>query len=189
MKKSTIIILVVLALVVVWGFSSYNTLVKSREAYTAQWSQVENQYQRRYDLIPNLVNAIKGSIKQELAVFGEIADARTRYAGVAANTSATQGERVEATSQVESALGRLLVITENYPELKSSNLVQDLLVQLEGTENRVAVERQKYNEFIRDYNLRAQRIPGVLFAKLFGFDVQPYFESVEGSNVAPTVEF
>jgi LemA protein len=183
MKKSTIITLVILAIIVIWSLSSYNSLVSQREVYTAQWSQVENQYQRRFDLIPNLVNAIKGSLNQELEVFGAIAEARTRYSG-----AQTQEEQVQAASQVESALGRLLVITENYPELKSSLLVQDLLVQLEGTENRVAVERQKYNEFIREYNLKVQRIPGSLFAVIFGFDVQPYFESAEGSNVAPTVD-
>jgi LemA protein len=188
MKKTIIIIVVILAVVFLWAFSSYNSLISERESYTSQWSQVENQYQRRFDLIPNLVGAIKGSLKQELAVFGEIAEARTRYSGVTANTSSTQADRVDATSQVESALGRLLVITENYPELKSSALVQDLLVQLEGTENRVAVERQKYNETIRVYNLRTQRIPGVIFAKMFGFDVQPYFETTTGSEVAPKVD-
>ena len=184
MKKSTIITLVVLAVIVIWGFSSYNSLVSQREVYTAQWSQVENQYQRRFDLIPNLVNAIKGSLKQELDVFGEIAEARTRYSG-----AQTQEQQVQAASQVESALGRLLVITENYPELKSSALVQDLLVQLEGTENRVSVERQKYNEFVKDYNLKVQRFPGMLFAKIFGFNVEPYFESTAGSDTPPVVDF
>ena len=184
MKKTITIILVVLAVLALWVFSSYNGLVSSREAYTSQWSQVENQYQRRFDLIPNLVGAVKGSIKQELAVFGEIAEARTRYSG-----AASQEQKVQAASQVESALGRLLVITENYPELKSSNLVQDLLVQLEGTENRVAVERQKYNDTIRSYNLNVQRFPESIFAHIFGFTVQPYFESAQGSNVAPKVEF
>jgi LemA protein len=183
MKKSTIITLVIVAVLAIWSLSSYNSLVTQREVYTAQWSQVENQYQRRFDLIPNLVNAIKGSLNQELEVFGSIAEARTRYSG-----AKTQSEKVQAASQVESALGRLLVITENYPELKSSALVQDLLVQLEGTENRVSVERQKYNEFIREYNLKVQRIPGSVFAAIFGFDVQSYFDAVEGSAVAPTVD-
>ncbi len=99
MKKSTIITLVVLAVIVLWSFSSYNALVSQRESYTAQWSQVENQYQRRFDLIPNLVSAIKGSLNQELAVFGEIAAARTRYAGVAANTNSTTEERVQAKNE------------------------------------------------------------------------------------------
>jgi LemA protein len=184
MKKSTIVTLVILAIIVIWSLSSYNSLVSQREVYTAQWSQVENQYQRRFDLIPNLVNTVKGAQGQELEVFGAIAEARTRYSG-----AQTQEEKVQATSQVESALGRLLVITESYPDLKSNAAIQDLLVQLEGTENRVSVERQKYNEFIRDYNLSVQRIPGSLFAKVFGFNVQPYFESTQGSDVVPTVDF
>lgn len=184
MKKSTIITLVILAIIVIWSLSSYNSLVSQREVYTAQWSQVENQYQRRFDLIPNLVNTVKGAQGQELAVFGEIAEARTRYSG-----AQTQEQKVQAASQVESALGRLLVITESYPELKSNAAIQDLLVQLEGTENRVSIERQKYNEFIRDYNLNVQRIPGSLFAKIFGFPVEPYFESAQGSEVVPTVDF
>lgn len=189
MKKSTIITLVVLAVIVIWGFSSYNGLVSQREAYTAQWSQVENQYQRRFDLIPNLVATVKGAQGQELAVFGEIAEARTRYAGVAANTNSTTAERVQATSQVESALGRLLVITESYPTLASNAAIQDLMVDLSGTENRVAVERQKYNEFIKTYNLKVQRFPGMIFAKIFGFTIQPYFESTQGSETAPVVDF
>lgn len=183
MKKTTIITIVVLAVIALWIFSSYNGLVQSRETYTAQWSQVENQYQRRFDLIPNLVNAVKGSIKQEQAVFGEIADARSRYSG-----ATTQEQKVQAASQVESALARLLVITENYPDLKSSALVQDLLVQLEGTENRVSVERQKYNDMIKEYNLKVKRIPGVIFAKIFGFGEEPYFESTKGSEQAPKVD-
>lgn len=183
MKKTTIITIVVLAVIALWIFSSYNGLVQSREVYTAQWSQVENQYQRRFDLIPNLVNAVKGSMKQEQAVFGEIADARSRYSG-----ATTQEQKVQAASQVESALARLLVITENYPDLKSSALVQDLLVQLEGTENRVSVERQKYNDMIKEYNLKVKRIPGVIFAKIFGFDEEPYFESTQGSEQAPKVD-
>lgn len=184
MKKSTIIVLIIVAILAIWSLSSYNSLISQREAYTAQWSQVENQYQRRFDLIPNLVNAIKGSLNQELEVFGAIAQARTQYSG-----AKTQEEQVQAASRVESALGRLLVITENYPELKSSALVQDLLVQVEGTENRVSIERQKYNDSIKNYNLQVQRVPGSIFAAIFGFNVQPYFESKAGSDVPPVVEF
>ena len=183
MKKTTSIILIVLAILIIWAFGSYNSLISKREAYTSQWSQVENQYQRRFDLIPNLVNAVKGSVKQEQAVFGQIAEARSKYAG-----ATTQEQKVQAASQVESALSRLLVITENYPDLKSSTLVQDLLVQLEGTENRVSVERQKYNDSIKSYNLIVQRFPGMLFAKIFGFTTQPYFESANGAEQAPKVD-
>ncbi len=184
MKKTSIIVIVILAILVLWGLSSYNGLVSQREAYTAQWSQVENQYQRRFDLIPNLVNSVKGAQGQELAVFGEIAEARTRYSG-----AQTQEEKVQAASQVESSLGRLIAIVESYPVLTSNATIQDLMVQLEGTENRVSVERQKYNETIKSYNLKVQRIPGSIFAKIFGFGVQPYFEAAQGSEVAPTVNF
>lgn len=183
MKKTKIIIIIVLAVIALWMLSSYNSLISTRETYTAQWSQVENQYQRRFDLIPNLVNAVKGSMKQEQAIFGEIADARSRYSG-----ATTQEQKVQAASQVESALSRLLVITENYPDLKSSTLVQDLLVQLEGTENRVSVERQKYNDMIKEYNLKVKRIPGIIFAKIFGFTEEPYFESSNGAEQAPKVD-
>ena len=184
MKKTTIIILVILGVLALWGFSSYNGLVTSQQDYTAQWSQVENQYQRRFDLIPNLVNSVQGAMKQETAVFTAIAEARTRYSG-----AKTQAEKVEATNQVESSLARLLVVMENYPQLKSIETVQTLMVQLEGTENRIAVERQKYNTTIQGYNLKVMRFPGMIFAKMFGFASQPYFEAAEGSEVAPKVNF
>lgn len=183
MKKSTIIVIIVLGVLILWSLSAYNSLINTKEMYTAQWSQVENQYQRRFDLIPNLVNLIRGAQKQELSVFGEIAEARTRYSG-----ATTQAEKVQAASQVESALGRLLVITENYPELKSNASVQDAMVQLEGTENRVAVERQKYNEMIKSYNLQVKRFPGMIFARIFGFIEQPYFEAAAGAEVAPKID-
>lgn len=182
-KTSFWIILVVI--LVIYLFTSYNTLVSSQETYTSQWSQVENQYQRRFDLIPNLVGAVQGAMKQETAVFGAIADARTRYAGASASNN--QAEKVAATTQVESALSRLLVVMENYPTLKSIDTVQNLQVQLEGTENRVAVERQKYNDTVKTYNLIVKRFPGMIFANLFGFDEQPYFEAATGSEVAPKV--
>ncbi|MEN9604508.1 MAG: hypothetical protein RJB39_193 [Candidatus Parcubacteria bacterium] len=182
MKKTSTIIIVIVVLLVLWAFASYNGLVTARETYTSQWSQVENQYQRRFDLIPNLVNAVKGAMKQETAVFTALAEARTRYSG-----AVTQQDKVEAANQVESSLGRLLVVMENYPQLKSIDAVQDLMTSLEGTENRVAVERQKYNDTVRAYNLRVQRIPGSIFAGLFHYSVQPYFEATQGSATAPVV--
>ncbi len=188
MKKIIIILSIIFAAIILWCVSSYNSLVNQKEVYTAQWSQVENQYQRRYDLVPNLVNAIKGTLKQELDVFGEIANARTRYAGVKSNPNSTQDEKIQATVGMETSLARLLVITENYPELKSSILVQDLMVQIEGTENRVAVERQKYNDTIKSYNLNVKRFPGMIFANIFGFNEQSYFNSVEGASTAPKVD-
>ncbi len=182
MKKSTIIILVILGVLALWGLSSYNGLVTSKQQYTGQWAQVENQYQRRFDLIPNLVNSVQGAMKQETAVFTAIAEARTRYSG-----ATTQADKVAAANQVESSLARLLVVMENYPQLKSVDLVQNLMVELAGTENRVAVERQKYNTTIQDFNLKVMRFPGMIFAKIFGFGSQPYFEATPGSNAAPVV--
>lgn len=183
--KKTPIIIAIVVIAVIYLFVSYNGLVSTQEAYTSQWSQVENQYQRRFDLIPNLVGAVQGAMKQETAVFGAIAEARTRYAGVASTGS--QADKVAATTQVESALSRLLVVMENYPALKSIDTVQNLQIQLEGTENRVAVERQKYNDTVRVYNLRVKRFPGMIFAKLFGFDAQPYFEAATAAETAPKV--
>ncbi|MES2623053.1 MAG: LemA family protein [Patescibacteria group bacterium] len=180
--KKTYIVIGILVLLAIWLFSSYNSIVTEQQQYTAQWAQVENQYQRRFDLIPNLEATVKGYMKQETAVFTALAEARTRYAG-----AATQSEKVEATNQVESSLGRLLVVMENYPVLQSIGAVQNLQVELAGTENRVAVERQKYNDTVKNYNLKVMRIPGSIFAKIFGFAQQPYFEAVSGSNVAPKV--
>lgn len=182
MKKTSIIILIVVVVLAVWIFGSYNGLVSAKENYTSQWSQVENQYQRRFDLIPNLVNAVKGAMAQETEVFTALAEARTRYSG-----ATTQADKVQAANQVESALGRLLVVMENYPQLKSIDAVRDLMVSLEGTENRVSVERMKYNDVIRSYNLKVKRIPGSIFASIFGFEEQPYFEASAGAETAPVV--
>lgn len=184
MKKSTIIVLVILGVLALWGFSSYNGLVTSQQQYTAQWAQVENQYQRRFDLIPNLEASVKGVLKQENEVFTALAEARTRYSG-----ATTQADKVAATNQVESSLGRLIAIVESYPQLRSVEAVQTSMVELAGTENRVAVERQKYNTTIQDYNLRVMRFPGMIFAKLFGFASQPYFEGAAGSEVAPKINY
>jgi len=182
--KKWLVILIAVVVLVFWGFSSYNGLIAANEAVDGQWAQVEAQYQRRFDLIPNLVESVKGIMNQEQEVFTAIANARTRYAG-----ATTVDEKAAAAGQVESALGRLLVITENYPQLQSSQTVQTLMSQLEGTENRVSTERVRFNDAVRSYNLKTKRIPGVVFAKLFGFDNRAYFEAQEGSEVAPKVQF
>ena len=184
MKKSTIAIIVVVAVVLIYGFSSYNGLVTASESVDTQWAQVESQYQRRFDLIPNLVESVKGIFNQEQEVFTALAEARTRYSG-----ASTVDEKAAAATQVEGALGRLLVILENYPQLRSSESVQTLMVQLEGTENRVAVERQRFNEAVRTMNLKVKRFPSNLFAKIFGFDERAYFEAAAGAEEAPQVEF
>jgi LemA protein len=149
-----------------------------------QWKQIETQYQRRFDLIPNLVESAKGVMKQEQAVFTAIADARTRYSG-----AITTNDKVVAASQVESALGRLLVITENYPQLKSSEVVQSLMVDLEGSENRVSVERTRFNESVKTYNLKVMRFPSSIIAGIFGFGAREYFNATAGAENAPKVSF
>ncbi len=184
MKKGTIALIAILVILAVWVFSGYNSLVTLNESADAQWSKVETQYQRRFDLIPNLVNSVKGAMVQEQEVFLGIAEARTRYSG-----ATTPDERAAAASQLESALGRLLVITENYPQLQSSQLVQDLMTQLEGTENRVSVERGRFNDIVRDYNVSIKRFPRNITAALFGFDERSYFEAAAGAENAPQVNF
>ncbi len=183
-NKTWIIVLVVVALLAIWGVSKYNGFVKANEAITAQWSQVENQYQRRFDLIPNLVNTVKGVAGQETSVFTAIAEARTRYSG-----ALTPDEKAKAASQVESALGRLLVIAEAYPTLQSSQAFRDLMTSLEGTENRIAVERMKYNDLVRSLNTGVKTFPTSLVAKLFGVAERAYFEVPAENQVNPTVSF
>ncbi len=183
MKNILWVVLGLAALVGIWVFTSYNGLVSSSEAVTSQWAQVETQYQRRFDLIPNLVSSVKGIMKQEQTVFNDIAEARTKYSG-----ATTPDSKAQAATQVESALGRLLVITENYPELKSSQNVQDLMVQLEGTENRISVERKRYNDLVQLYNLQVKRVPGSILAGMFGFTEHAYFEAKEGAQTVPAVD-
>ncbi len=184
MKKKLLIVLAVVAVLVIWGFSGYNKLITLNESTDAQWAKVETQYQRRFDLIPNLVNSVKAVLTQEQTVFSDLADARTRYAG-----ATTPDERASSASQVEGALSRLLVIVENYPQLASSANVRDLMAQLEGTENRVSVERTRFNDEVRAYNTSVKRFPTVILAMLTGFGERAYFESAEGTENAPTVNF
>lgn len=184
MKKTVIIILAVVAIIAIYAIASYNSLVTLNVSADTQWKQVETNYQRRFDLIPNLVESVKGSMKQEQAVFTAIADARTKYSG-----AKTADEKAVAAGQVESALGRLLVITENYPTLKSSDAVQSLMSQLEGSENRVSVERMRYNEAVKAYNLKVMRFPSSIVASMFGFPERSYFEAQKGAENAPEVKF
>jgi len=182
MKKTLIVIAVIIVLVIGYGWSSYNGLVSIKETATAQWQQVETQYQRRLDLIPNLVASVQGIMKQEQTVFTALADARTHYAG-----AVTVNDQAVAASQVESALGRLLAVVENYPTLASAVNVQDLMTQLEGTENRVAVERQRYNDDVQTYEVAIKRFPGSIFASMFGFGDMQYFQADTGAQNAPKV--
>jgi len=183
MKKTTILlVIIVLAALYVW--SSYNSFVGANEAVDKQWAQVETQYQRRFDLIPNLVESVKGIMNQEQKIFGDLAEARTRYSG-----ASSVGDKVSAANQVESALSRLLVILENYPTLKSAENVQTLMAQLEGSENRISVERQRFNDDVRSLNVKVKKFPGNIIASIFGFDEREYFESEEGAEDAPEVKF
>lgn len=181
MKK----LLIIIGIIAFFGLSLvgfYNSLVSKGLAVDNQWAQVETQYQRRFDLIPNLVKSVEGIMKQEQAVFGLIAEARTRYSG-----AATIEDKAKAATQLESALGRLLVVMENYPQLKSSENVTQLMDELAGTENRVSVERRRFNDLVKDYNLTIKKFPANLVAGVMGFKERSFFEAVSGAEVAPVV--
>jgi LemA protein len=177
-----VIFIVVLVLMGLYLGGKYNGFVSSNEAIDAQWAQVESQYQRRFDLIPNLVNSVKGIMNQEKAVFTAIADARTKYAG-----ATTPETRAAAAAGLEGSLARLLVVMENYPQLRSVETVQSLMAELAGTENRISVERMRYNEVVRAYNVSVKSFPGAFIASLFGFAPRTMFEAAEGAAQAPTV--
>ena len=163
---------------------SYNRFVTEEESVKAQWAQVENQLQRRNDLIPNLVESTKGFAQQERDVFQAIADSRAKLAG-----AQTTGEKIEAANEQTSALSRLLVVVEAYPQLRSSETFARLMDELAGTENRIAVERMRYNERVQAYNTSRRRFPGNITASIFSFDEYPLFEAPEGAKVAPKVDF
>lgn len=179
-----VVIIGVVVLFAMWLVGGYNSLVSQNEAVTAQWAQIESQLQRRFDLVPNLVETVKGVAKQETAVYTAIADARTRYAG-----ATTPDERAKAASQYESALGRLLVITENYPVLQSAQSYKDLMVAIEGTENRLSVERKKYNDAVQVFDSRVKSFPTTIIAKMFGFGERAYFEVNDEAKINPKVQF
>ena len=177
---------VVLLAVAVVGSSgcSYNTFVSQEEAIKTQWAQVENQLQRRNDLIPNLVESVKGVAQQEKDVLGRIADSRARLAG-----ATTPEQRMAAANEQSSALARLLVVVENYPQLRSNESFQRLMDSLEGTENRLAVERMRYNEKIQAYNTQRRRFPSNVTASMFGFKEYPLFDAPPEAEVVPKVNF
>ena len=190
------VILGIVLLVGMWGVGTYNSLVGDREAVASQWAQVESAYQRRADLIPNLVATVQGSANFERDTLREVVEARSRVGQV--NAQATSeilndpqqfAQFQEAQDQLSSALSRLLVVVERYPELRSTQAFQDLMVQLEGTENRINVERNRFNQVAQGYNTRIQRFPGTLIASTFGFQARPYFRSQPGAETAPKVDF
>jgi len=170
----------------------YNRLVGLGESVDSAWAQVENVYQRRADLIPNLVATVKGAADFEQQTFQNITEARAKVGQVNFSEAPTAGQMEQfqaAQDQLSSALSRLLVVVENYPDLKATEAFRDLQVQLEGTENRIAVERNRYNEVAREYNTARKRFPAVLFAGMLGFDEKAYFESKPGSDEPPKVDF
>ncbi len=183
-NKTLLIIGAVIVVIALWAVNSYNSLVAGNQMVSSSWAQIDTQLQRRFDLVPNLVETVKGVAKQEQDVFGKIADARSRYAG-----ATTQNEKVAAAGEYESAIARLLVITENYPQLKSSEAYTGLMTQLEGTENRIAVARKDYNDAVATWNARVARFPGVIVAKIFGFDAKEYFKVADGAEQNPQVKF
>lgn len=184
MKKILIGIVIILVFVVLYGFSTYNSLITLNVSADTQWKQVEVDYQRRFDLIPNLVESVKGIMKQEQAVFTAIADARTKYSG-----ATSVSEKARAAGEVESALGRLLAVVENYPQLKSSETVQTLMSQIEGSENRISVERMRFNDTVKSYNLKVMRFPSSIIASITGFVERDYFNAEVGAEKAPKVQF
>ena len=193
MKKSTIIILVVLGVFVVWAIFCYNGLVAADEAVSTAWSNVENQYQRRADLIPNLVNTVKGYAAHEQETLNAVTEARTRATQITVSADELTPEKLQeyqaAQGEVGAALGRLLAITEAYPDLKANENFLELQAQLEGTENRISVERRNFNDAARQYNTSRRSFPNNLLAGMFGFEERPYFASNEGAEQAPAVQF
>jgi LemA protein len=183
MRKGFAVLLLVVAGLVGSG-CSYNRFVTREEAIKTQWAQVENQLQRRNDLIPNLVETVKGVAQQEKDVFGRIADSRAKMAG-----ATTPEQRIAAANEQSSALARLLVVVENYPELRSSEAFQRLTDSLEGTENRLAVERMRYNERIQEYNTARRSFPANVTAGIFGFKEYPLFNAPTAAEAVPTVNF
>lgn len=183
------VFLIVLAAVIVIGglglIGSYNNIVSLHETITAKWAQVENQIQRRADLIPNLVNTVKGYAEHEKTVFEDVAKARSQWA-----SAKTVDEKVAAAGTIDSALSRLIAVAENYPQLKADQTFLRLMDELAGTENRIAVERMRYNEAVQNFNITVRRFPGNVVAGFFGYrPATEYFKADEKSKAVPEVKF
>ena len=194
MKKGTLLIVgAVVALIVGYTVVTYNTLATATQDVAGAWANVETAYQRRSDLIPNLVNTVKGYAAHESQTLQGVVEARAAATSVVVdgdNMTAEQfAQYSEAQSQVTSALGRLIAVAENYPDLKANQNFLELQAQLEGTENRISVERQRYNDVVKSYNKRIVGFPSNLVASMFGFSKKEFFASQQGADVAPKVEF
>lgn len=196
MKKSLITILIVVGIIFLlymWGKSSYNRLVTMEEGVTAAWSQVENVYQRRADLIPNLVNTVKGYADFEQETLTKVIEARSKATSMNVNADELNEQSIQQFQQAQqglsSALSRLMVVVERYPDLKANQNFMDLQSQLEGTENRITVERRNFNQTAQTYNTQIRKFPVNLFAGMFGFEKKAYFEAEQGAEQAPEVQF
>jgi len=201
MKKGTIIglsiagiIILLLVILISWGISTYNNLVTINEEVNQNWSQVENQYQRRADLIPNLVNTVKGYADLERGVLTDVTEARAKVSQFNITPEVLNDPQAfqkfeQLQGNLSSALSRLLVTVENYPNLKANENFLQLQAQLEGTENRISVERRKFNLTVQNYNTTIKRFPSAFFAGIFGFREKSYFKSIPGSEAPPKVEF
>ena len=197
MKKGTIITIVVVGIVVLmvarYGISANNNMVEKQEGVRTAWSQVENQYQRRADLIPNLVNTVKGYATHEEQTLTNVIEARAKATQVKVDPDQLTDEALQkymaSQNNLSQALGRLMVVAEQYPELKANENFQMLQTQLEGTENRISTERQRFNETAKEYNIYIRKFPRNIFAGILGFKPQAYFESITGAEVAPVVAF
>ena len=193
MKKSTIITIAVIALVAIWGVGAYNGFVQKEENVKKAWSQVENQYQRRSDLIPNLVATVKGYAAHESETLESVIAARSAATAVSVDASNLTAENIaqyqQAQGQVGAALGRLIALSESYPDLKANQNFLELQAQLEGTENRISVERKRFNDEAQTFNTSLRKFPNNILGSLFGFEPKAYFEATEGAAQAPVVEF
>jgi LemA protein len=189
LRKATLVALLVVAAVGLSG-CSYNRFVGQEEAIKTQWAQVENQLQRRNDLIPNLVETVKGYAQQERDVFGQIADARSKLSGAqSAAPGVPTEQKIQAANEQTAALSRLLVIVENYPQLRSNEQFNRLTDELAGTENRIAVERMRYNERVQEYNVSRRSFPSNVTASIFGFKEYPLFNAPPSAEQVPKVDF
>lgn len=191
--KITIVVLGVLAIIALWAMNSFNALVEGQEDVEAAWAQVENQYQRRADLVPNLVATVKGYAEHEQETLENVIAARAKATQVSVDPTQLSAEQIaafqSAQGELSQALGRLIAVAESYPDLKASQNYRDLQVQLEGTENRIAVARQLYNDSAKTYNQRVRRFPSNIIARIFGFEKKAYFEAEQQAHQAPKVEF
>lgn len=196
MKKGLIILAIIVAVVFsifLWAKNAYNGMVEQQEAVESAWSQVENVYQRRADLIPNLVATVKGYAAHEQQTLENVVSARAKATQMTVDPTKLDDASIkkfqDAQGELGNAIGRLLMVTENYPDLKASENFKDLQIQLEGTENRISTERNRFNETAKEYNTTIRRFPNNIFAGMFGFERKPYFEAKEGADQAPKVEF